>query len=390
MNYLREAMGFSVLVGVFAAAASVGGCSSRADPSSEAQNGAVSMQLTGQTNGNSYRLRNARFDVSGPTMTVFDSETDLTLTTLNATLSTGNYTITLEPGWSLEKLIDGTFQVVDATLTSPNPQSFQILGGATTNEAYQFSTNGTVVTIGSGQLDLSIGVTENGGCQSPDWTLGGTPDVDDPRWQGATGVSFPDLLSQGAIAAKSRLVESSGTLFLQLRTLTDAAPGNSIAPTGTTLYRDSVYVAFADATLATIEVVRVAIDNTGATHSTRWMKSGGTWTSGPASAGAPVWLSGLTAWVNPPVSGPEQVSWAVDFKIATASAPGTKFWYATVISPGAIGAVQAYAWPNRGGFVEPSPPDTGALSSTWGQQFDAIGAANWGDYTASLAKSCSP
>ena len=168
MKRLRMATGISVLVGALALAlaASVVGCSSSADVSSEAQLGTVSMQLTGQTNGNSYRLRNARFDVAGPTQTVLDSETDLTLTTLNATLPTGDYTITLEPGWSLEKLAGGTFQVVDAALTSPNPKSFQILGGGTSNVAYQFSTNGTLVTIGTGQLSLSIGVTENGGAGS--------------------------------------------------------------------------------------------------------------------------------------------------------------------------------------------------------------------------------
>ena len=155
-------------------------------------------------------------------------------------------------------------------------------------------------------------------------------------------------------------------------------------------FKDSVYVAFADPAFATIQVVRVAIDSAGAIHALRWTKSSGTWTSGPATSGAPVWLTALTAWVAPPVSGNEQVSWAVNLKLATASAPGAKLWYGVTISPSGLASSQTFAWPNRGGFVEPSPPDTGAPSSTWGQQFDAIGAANWGDYTASLAKSCSP
>jgi hypothetical protein len=120
------------------------------------------MQLTGQTNGNTYRLRNARFDVTGPQNITLDSETDLTLTTLTATLSTGDYTINLEPGWSLERLDAGNFDVVDATLTSANPRPFQILGGGTTNVAYQFSTSGMLVTIGTGTLDVSIEVTETG------------------------------------------------------------------------------------------------------------------------------------------------------------------------------------------------------------------------------------
>src|SRR5450755_873675 len=163
MKCLRKGVGMGVLLGVLALTASVTGCSSGGDQGAESETGKVSMQLTGQTNGNSYRLRNAHFDVSGPTSTVLDSESDLTAMTLNATLSTGSYTITLEPGWSLERSDAGVFEVVDATLTSPNPKDFQILGGGTTNVAYQFSTNGTIVAIGTGELSVSISVVENGG-----------------------------------------------------------------------------------------------------------------------------------------------------------------------------------------------------------------------------------
>ena len=166
MKCLRKGVGVGVLLGVLALTASVTGCSSGGDQGAESETGKVSMQLTGQTNGNTYRLRNARFDVTGPTMTVLDSESDLMAVTLNATLSTGSYSINLEPGWSLERSDAGVFEVVDATLVSPNPKDFQILGGGTTNVAYQFSTNGTIVTIGTGQLSVSIGVTENGGTTS--------------------------------------------------------------------------------------------------------------------------------------------------------------------------------------------------------------------------------
>jgi hypothetical protein len=212
----------------------------------------------------------------------------------------------------------------------------------------------------------------------PDWTLGGTPEVDDPRWHGASGEAFPDFTAGGAPDARSRLVQSGGSLFLQLHILADATPGNVSG----TNFRDSVYVAFADAAFANIQVVRIAIDSAGGTHGTRWVKSGGAWTSGPASPGAPTWLTDFTAWVNPPINGVATTqNWAVNFKIATASTPGTKFWYGTVISPSGLTAVHPYAWVGRGGFVEPNPPDTGLIAATWGAQFDAIGAANWGNYT---------
>jgi hypothetical protein len=166
MKCLRKAWGISLCFAVLGATVAISGCSSGAERGSEAATGTVSMQLTGQTNGNSYRLRNARFEVLGPTMAVLDSESDLTVTTLNTTLPSGAYTITLVPGWSLERNDGGTFNVVQATLSSMNPESFQILGGGTTNVAFQFSTDGTLVTIGTGQLSVSIGVTETSGMGS--------------------------------------------------------------------------------------------------------------------------------------------------------------------------------------------------------------------------------
>lgn len=44
--------------------------------------------------------------------------------------------------------------------------------------------------------------------------------------------------------------------------------------------------------------------------------------------------------------------------------------------------------PDRSGFVEPNPPDTGAVATDWGDQFDAIGATYWADYSASLGPRC--
>jgi len=207
MKCLRKGVGVSVLLGVLALTASVTGCSSGGDQGAESETGKVSMQLTGQTNGNTYRLRNARFDVTGPTATVLDSESDLMATTLNATLSTGSYSINLEPGWSLERSDAGMFEVVDATLVSPNPKDFQILGGGTTNIAYQFSTNGTIVTIGTGQLSVSISVIENGGtgaaCSFSSQTGCPAPEacylVVNPDGMSGTGQCFaPGMIAIGA------------------------------------------------------------------------------------------------------------------------------------------------------------------------------------------------
>ena len=162
MKCLHKGVGMGALFAALAASVATIGCSSANSESAESNTGKVSMQLTGQTNGNTYRLRNARFDVTGTQSLTLDSESDLTSSTLNATLATGDYSINLEPGWSLERSDAGAFDVVNASLVSQNPQAFQILGGGTTNIAFQFTTDGTLVTIGTGELNVSIGVTETG------------------------------------------------------------------------------------------------------------------------------------------------------------------------------------------------------------------------------------
>jgi hypothetical protein len=215
----------------------------------------------------------------------------------------------------------------------------------------------------------------------PDPTVG-TPTVDDPRWHGASGEGFPDATAGGAPDAQSRLLQDAGSLYLQLHILADPSPGNSQSVGTNIIYLDSVYVGFADATFANVNIVRIAVDSSGGTHPFRWTKSGGTWAPSPASPGTPAWLGGFTAWVNPPINGTASPqTWAVTIKINTAAIPGTKFWYGTTISPTATAKIETYAWPNRGNFIEPSPPDTGASATTWGSAFDAISAAHWGDYT---------
>jgi hypothetical protein len=215
----------------------------------------------------------------------------------------------------------------------------------------------------------------------PDWSSG-TYTIDDPRWHGARQETFPDLLAGGTPDSAVRLVQSGGTLFVQFQTLADATPGNSTTAgsPAVTSYRDSIYLGFADSSLGTINMVRIAINTTVSPPVSifRWQKSGGTWTS---SFGAPTWLTAHTAWTSGTVSG-LSVPWGVYLKINTGAVPGTKFWYGTSISPGGFGSVQTYAWPDRGGFIEPDPPDTSATAATWGAAFDTIGSANWGDYTA--------
>lgn len=224
------------------------------------------------------------------------------------------------------------------------------------------------------------GVTESGlGCSVPDWTTGGTPNIDDPRWTGAVTQTFMDPLAGGVLEAVSRVVRSGDLLFLQLKTVRDSTPGNAATVGPDTFYRDSIYLAFATNDFSAVSVVRLAIVPTATPPlgAFRWEKSGGTWR---APVGVPAWLTARTAWIDD-TSSATPVPWAVDMKIDLAAVPGTKFWYAIAISPNGLATVHEQAWKDRGGFIEPDPPNTGLAASVWGDQFDAIGASSWDDYT---------
>ncbi|MGC4094446.1 MAG: hypothetical protein QM756_42350 [Polyangiaceae bacterium] len=91
-------------------------CSSDSkQPSSQKEeSGALRLPLqTMSASGHVYRLRNAFFTITsvadGSFVDFLSSETDPTLTTISKVLNTGDYTITLNPGWFLERVVfDGS------------------------------------------------------------------------------------------------------------------------------------------------------------------------------------------------------------------------------------------------------------------------------------------
>jgi hypothetical protein len=152
----------AVVLGVLAAGAGASACKSGHNPGSgEQANGVLQMALTASAEGHTYRLRHATFAITGATSATLDSEAQPDATSLTATLATGAYSIELAPGWSLERLDAAGPVTVAATLTSPNPTTFTIATGATTTVAYQFATDGTMVSFGQGALEVTIGVTVN-------------------------------------------------------------------------------------------------------------------------------------------------------------------------------------------------------------------------------------
>jgi hypothetical protein len=130
------------------------------DENERVAQGSVSMPLVTTTNGNVYRLNNAWILICGFQCTSLTSSDDPNETKLSAQLETGTYQANLQ-SWTLEKRdADGVFHPVQATLISNPWPSFQIYDGATTTVSFQFQTDGVIVTVGEGSVNVTVDVTE--------------------------------------------------------------------------------------------------------------------------------------------------------------------------------------------------------------------------------------
>jgi len=123
--------------------------------------------------------------VSGPVYTYFDLGTDSSV--LSADLPSGSYFANLY-SWSLSRADgSGNFLPVSATLVSSSSPAFTIFNQTTTTVSFEFETDGQLVTVGSGRLNVDVTVSEvpsvctplAGGCPAGSWCapseLTGTP-----------------------------------------------------------------------------------------------------------------------------------------------------------------------------------------------------------------------
>ena len=169
----KHRIGIALMLGAIALATVSTGCGSSGDGKTEAQAGTLKMSLVSEANGVTYRLRNAVFVVNGPQPAVLSSEDDPNAATISAELESGDYSIDLQDGWSLERLDGTSFVQVDATLISPDPTTFHVSANAPTSVTYQFSTNGVIVSVGQGTLNVGISVAQNSTTCSSDVDCGG-------------------------------------------------------------------------------------------------------------------------------------------------------------------------------------------------------------------------
>jgi hypothetical protein len=91
------------------------GCSSgQSGAPTPLDTGTFRMALTATTNGHTYRLRQATFQITGPTSTVLDTEAQPDTAALTATLNTGSYSVLLGGPWFLERLDPASLFVADS------------------------------------------------------------------------------------------------------------------------------------------------------------------------------------------------------------------------------------------------------------------------------------
>jgi len=132
-------------------------CSSDASTQPDAAVGTFSMPLVTTANGHTYRLTGY--------ISIYGSSYDEIYlgdeTEVSRRLPTGDYAAYLYY-YRLERLDEdtGRYEHVSANLVSSSYQPFTIYDRATTTVAFQFETDGVVITVGSGELVVNIGVTE--------------------------------------------------------------------------------------------------------------------------------------------------------------------------------------------------------------------------------------
>jgi hypothetical protein len=149
--------------------------------------GSVQVALTGTApSGTVYRLREAELIVSGGGATrVLFTETDPGLPAITASLQPGAYTLGIPTGWFLERRnVDGSFERVSSTMTTPNPQTFTIAEGEETRVTLRFQAGADEVPLDDGTLTVDIGIDEI--------DAGTPPDASPPDAQLPPDASPPD------------------------------------------------------------------------------------------------------------------------------------------------------------------------------------------------------
>ncbi len=179
---------------------------------SAANVGELSLSLSTQAGGQTYRLSQAEFALKGPVEQEFSAEND---DPIALTLPIGSYTLELKDGWVLSRVDADVAIQVAAKLDSMNPAAL-VIGPATTTQAMlRFSlADGTSMEMATGSLHVGVKVGDED-------TDGGTPATDsctrgllvneiDYEQTGVDDAEFVEILNTASCAA------SLGNVTLEL------------------------------------------------------------------------------------------------------------------------------------------------------------------------------
>lgn len=116
--------------------------------------------------GNVYRLENATLDIIGPEP--LSLTPDPAAATAETDLVIGHYAMTLAPGWTMTRSVEGApFAPVEAELIGNGGFGFTIIAHQTTSRGFRFWVDGGELDFAQGTLETCIEVNE-----TPQWEPG--------------------------------------------------------------------------------------------------------------------------------------------------------------------------------------------------------------------------
>lgn len=151
---------FAAVTTMLAIGLTAAACGESETPAPTSEMGTVQMALTAVgSDGDEYRLRNATIHVNGPTTAEVDiDEAYGDSEVFAATVDVGEYTITLEDGWTLQRRHGDDYEDVTAELLSPNPTPVEVHRDTTSAVAIIFETVDAEIEFATGDLEVFVGV----------------------------------------------------------------------------------------------------------------------------------------------------------------------------------------------------------------------------------------
>jgi len=142
------------------------GCASRdaaAETATTEASGSLQLPLLSSAGGHTYRMTGYLY-AYGPSYVYSDLNVDAP--SISLSLQTGHYNAYLYSAGLSRDDGSGNFQPVQATLMN-NSVGFDIYDGATSSIAFEFQTDGAIVRVGAGRLDVRADVSETAAVCTP-------------------------------------------------------------------------------------------------------------------------------------------------------------------------------------------------------------------------------